>query len=81
MIVKMEREILPSCKERFDSIYERLEKGDDESREHGEKIIKVETNVDNLTKSLNGVTRALWGVASAIGMTLLGFIIWFIQTK
>lgn len=77
----MEHEINQSCKERFDSIDKRLEKGDDEFKIHGEKIVKVETNVDNLTRSLHGVTYALWGVAASIIATLSGFVIWFIQTK
>lgn len=77
----MEHEVLPACREQFDSINRRLEKGDDEFKAHGEKIVKVETNVDNLTRSLHGVTAALWGVAAAIGMSLFGFLIWFIQNK
>lgn len=73
--------MLESCKEKFMAIEDRLQKGDDVSRQHGESIIEVKADVSNLTKSLEGVTKALWGVAAAIGMSMLGFIIWFIQTK
>lgn len=74
-------EMLSDCKEKFKDIDKRLEKGDDEFKAHGEKIVKVETNVDNLTRSLRGVTAALWGVASAIGLSVLGLLVFFIETN
>jgi hypothetical protein len=77
----MEHEINAFCRERFDKIDARLEKGDNEFRDHGEKIVEIKTDVSHLTKSLEGVTKALWGVAGAIMATLFGFLLWFIQTK
>jgi hypothetical protein len=68
-----------TCKDRFDKIDERLDKGDGEFREHGEKLVELKTDMAYLTKSLDGVTKALWAVAFSIAMTLLGFFIWYIE--
>ena len=75
----MENEMNQTCKERFEKIEDHLEKGDSESREHGEKIVELKTDLSYLTKSLDGVTKALWGVAVSVAMTLLGFFIWYVQ--
>lgn len=75
----MERDMNPSCKERFDKIDERLTKGDDEFKEHGEKIVELKTDMSYLTKSLDGVTKALWAVAFSTAMSLLGFFIWYVE--
>jgi hypothetical protein len=77
----MEQEMRADCKERFEKIVARLEKGDDEFGNHAERITRTETNVDNLTRSLKGVTNALWGVAVSIMGMLVGFVLWFIQNK
>jgi len=68
-----------TCKDRFDKIDERLDKGDDEFKNHGEKLVELKTDMAYLTKSLDGVTKALWAVAFSIAMTLLGFFIWYIE--
>jgi hypothetical protein len=68
-----------TCKDRFDKIDERLDKGDGEFKEHGEKLVELKTDMVYLTKSLDGVTKALWAVAFSIAMTLLGFFIWYIE--
>lgn len=70
-----------ACKDHFDKIDERLDKGDDEFKEHGEKLIEIKGNPEYLARSLDGVTKALWAVAGAITMTLLGFFVWYIQNK
>lgn len=77
----MEHDVLPGCKERFDKIDRRLEDGDRIFDSHGERIVGVEHDVSHLTKSLDGVTKALWGVATAIGMSLIGFLIWFVENR
>lgn len=75
----MNYEVNPACKEHFDRIDIRLEKGDTEFKEQSAEIIEMKTNLAYLTKSLDGVTKALWGVAVSIAMTLLGFFIWYVQ--
>jgi hypothetical protein len=75
----MESEMNQTCKDRFDKIDERLDKGDDEFKNHGEKLVELKTDMAYLTKSLDGVTKALWAVAFSIAMTLLGFFIWYIE--
>jgi hypothetical protein len=75
----MEQEMSSLCKEHFDKIEQRLDRGDDEFKEHGEKIIELKSDLAYLTKSLDGVTKALWAVAFSIAMTLLGFFFWYIQ--
>jgi hypothetical protein len=75
----MEHDMNQTCKEHFDRIDERLDKGDGEFREHSEKIVELKTDLTYLTKSLDGVTKALWAVAFSIAMTLLGFFFWYVQ--
>jgi hypothetical protein len=75
----MNCEMNPECRERFEKIDTRLDKGDDEFKEHGEKIVELKTDMAHLTKSLDGVTKALWGVAVSIAMTLLGFLVWYVE--
>jgi len=43
--------------------------------EYGQRITKTETNVDNLTKSMSALTKALWGIASAILVACVTFFI------
>jgi hypothetical protein len=78
-VAMMESEMNQTCKDRFDKIDERLDKGDDEFKNHGEKLVELKTDMVYLTKSLDGVTKALWAVAFSIAMTLLGFFIWYIE--
>jgi hypothetical protein len=75
----VENEMNQTCKEHFDKIDERLEKGDDVFTNHGEKLVELKTDMSYLAKSLDGVTKALWAVAFSITMTLIGFFIWYIE--
>lgn len=68
-----------SCKEHFGKIEERLDKGDTEFKEQGEKLVELKTDLTYLAKSLDGVTKALWRVAFSIAITLLGFFIWYVE--
>jgi hypothetical protein len=43
----MESEINQSCKEHFGKIEERLDKGDMESREQGEKLVELKTDLNS----------------------------------
>lgn len=75
----MEHEMLDTCRERFEHIEGRLDRGDAEFKEHGERLVEMKTDISYLTKSLDGVTKALWAVACSIATTLLGFVVWYIQ--
>lgn len=76
-----EENIRPECAERFRRILDRLDDGDNLFSSHGERIKAVETNVDNVTKSLDRVAHALWGVAAASISILIGFVFWYIENK
>ena len=67
------------CKERFEKVERRLDKGDGVIKEYGTDIAVLQTNMDNLTKSLSGLTKALWGMCGTIITALFGFFIWYIQ--
>ena len=67
------------CKERFREIDKRLDEGDKVMQHHSTDIAVVQTNMDNLIKSMGGLTKALWGVCGTTLATLLGFFIWYIQ--
>lgn len=36
--------------------------------------------IDNLVKSMGGLTKAIWGLVSTVVVILSGFVIWYIQT-
>lgn len=74
-------EIIQECKEHFDKIDHRLDSADEDFCQQRRDIAVLQTKLENVTVSLNNVTKALWGVAGAIGLSLLGFVIWFIQNK
>ena len=67
------------CKEQFREINKRLDEGDKLFIKHTTEIAVLQTNVDSLVKSLNGLTKALWGVCGTILTVLFGFVVWYIQ--
>lgn len=71
--------MLPECRDRFIRIEDRLQDGDKQFDEHGERLSGVEHDVSHLTKSLDGVTKALWGVAVTGGAAVVAFIFWVLQ--
>ena len=73
-------EMSTACKERFKEIENRLDLGDRIFTKHTTEIAVLHTNVDNLIKSLSGLTKALWAVCATTFSTLLGFFIWYIQS-
>lgn len=75
----MEHDILPECRDRFIRIEDRLQDGDKQFDKHGERLSGVEHDVSHLTKSLDGVTKALWGVAVTGGAAVVAFIFWVLQ--
>ncbi len=68
------------CKERFREIEKRLDEGDKVFTQHTTDIAVLKTNTNALIKSMNGLTKALWGVCGTILATLFGFFIWYIQS-
>ena len=73
-------EMHEQCKERFKAIDDRLNEGDKLMNEHTTEIAVIKTNVASLIKSINGLTKSLWGVCGTIVATLFGFFIWYIQS-
>lgn len=76
-----ENEIRPECRDRFERIENRLDDGEKLFSRHGERLTAAETSVENVAKSLDGVTKALWGVAASIGGMLFMFLLWYIENK
>ena len=72
-------EMHPSCRERIAAIDRRLSDGDKILSQHTTEIAVLKTNMSSLIKSINGLTRSLWGVCGTITATLFGFFIWYIQ--
>lgn len=72
-------EMHEACKERFREIDKRLDEGDKVFTKHTTDIAVLQTNTDALIKSMNGLTKALWGMCGTIIATLFGFFIWYIQ--
>lgn len=76
------------CMERFENIEKRLEVGEKRMNgkseiidKHGVDIEVIKTNTAHLTKSMDALTKALWGVAATTMATLLSFFVWYIQNK
>ena len=67
------------CKEQFRQIHNRLEDGDRILNNHTADIAETKANVNNLVKSMQSLTKALWGVCGTTLATLLSFLIWYIQ--
>jgi hypothetical protein len=75
----MEHDRNSLCQKEFDEIKARLDAGNSKFEAHGEKLVELETNFTHLINSMNVLTKSLWGVATSIGLTLVGFLIWYIQ--
>jgi len=77
----MEHEVNENCKDHINRIDKRLEEGDTKLDDHSNKITRLDANVSNVTKSLDGLSKALWGVSASIVAGLFAFFIWYVQTK
>lgn len=73
-------EVRPECKEHFDRIDQRLEEGDDEFKDHADRIKGVEKDTSHLTANLHAVVAALWAIALLAFSSLLAFVFWFLET-
>lgn len=70
-------EINDYCKEKFAAL-------EDIQKTQNQQNVEVGilgTKLDSLTDSLKGLINALWGITSVIIVTLVGFFIWYVQTK
>jgi len=67
------------CMDRFETIERRLNTKSDLLDQHNIDIAVIKTDMGNLTKSLNALTKALWGVAATTMTTLLSFFVWYVQ--
>ena len=68
------------CRERFEQIEKRLDMKSVLLDKHNTDIEVLKSDMAHLTKSLNALTKALWGVAATTGATLLTFFVWYVQT-
>ena len=66
--------------EKFNRIERRLQKGDDHFGRHDTEIAVMQTNLNNLVKSLSSLTKALWGICGTTLVTLFGFLLWYIKS-
>jgi hypothetical protein len=46
---------------------------------HDVEIGVLKTNMENLTKGLDRLTKAIWGLVVMVMGTLAGFFVWYIQ--
>lgn len=68
------------CRKRFETIERRLDLKSVMLDKHNADIEVIKTDMAHLTKSLNALTKALWGVAGTTVAALFSFFIWYIQT-
>lgn len=68
------------CREHFETLNRRIDQKARLMEEHDRSIIRIDTQIENLLRSMAGLTRALWGAAAAVMTTLVGFLVWYIQT-
>ena len=68
------------CSERFSRLEGRGDQKSQELDHHAVQLARLEGKFDRLTHSLQGLTKALWGMSGAIVSVLLGFFIWYVQT-
>ena len=73
-------EVKDYCRERFERIEGRLDEKSKLLDENNTEIEVLKTDMGHLTKSLNALTRALWGVAGATVATLASFVVWYLQS-
>ena len=65
-------EMRQDCKEAFEIIHDRIDKRDKE-------ITANTTDIKHLAKSMSALTKALWGIASAIIIAAMTTAITFIR--
>jgi hypothetical protein len=75
------------CEKEFIRIWDRLSNGDkkfeafkDKNSEQDIELSTIKAHMTHLIDSMSGLTKAIWGMVSAIILMLLGFLIWYIQS-
>jgi len=75
------------CKATHKALDDKIERHEKWLGEHEGKIDVLEksdatntANITNVCKSVTGLTKAVWGLVSAIIIMLLGFVFWYIQS-
>jgi len=74
------------CEIRFKNIEQKLDDSDrkmftldTETGSQGKEIAVLQTIVTTLTKSMDGLSKAIWGACGTGLVFGIGFIIWYIQ--
>lgn len=75
------------CNERHKAIDQKIteheKRLDEQEKELGGVLTASATNtadIKHLTKSLDALTKALWGFITTIALTAVGFLIWYVQS-
>ena len=75
------------CDERHERIDSRLRDNDGTLREHGNKIGEIEracsryeANIIHICETLKGLTKSIYGLTTALVVSLVGFFIWYVQS-
>jgi hypothetical protein len=83
----MEHEIRDECRTWRESIERRMGKAESvgesvsgEVSEHRSDINVLKSNMEHLTKSIQGQTKAIWGLVVMVLGVLGTFFIWYIQS-
>jgi hypothetical protein len=77
-----EHEIRDECRTWRDGIERRLEEVEAVGKSvavHDVDIGVLKSNMENLTKGLDRLTKAIWGLVVMSLGTLVGFFIWYVQ--
>lgn len=76
------------CDKEFNRIWERLSNGDrkfqefqDDNNEQDKELATLKANMLHLIKSMSSLTQALWGMVTAILLVLIGFFVWYVQSR
>jgi len=76
------------CNEKHKRVDDELKRQDETLDDHGKRIVTLEksdashtTQLDSLVNALDRQTKAIWGFAGSTILVLLGFVIWYIQSK
>ena len=72
-------EIRVYCKEKFELLDKRISSKSIITNKHETDIEVLKRDFSHLTKSLDGLTKAIWGAVGTTFISLLGFFIWYIQ--
>lgn len=76
------------CKEKHLAVDKELTRHNDWLCDHEKKIDRLDhsdavntTSLSNLCNQISLQTKAIWGLVSSVFIVLIGFFIWYVQTK